>query len=150
MEILFFEDLLKKGFGKTIIFNEIAKLEKQFFPKYYYNIRDIEKFYLQSNGCTLILLDKNKIAGYLIPILFENKDYLQILTIAIGKKYQKGGYGTSLIKKCEGIAASLKLRRIIIRANISYQILKTLKNLEYLPMKSEEIKEFIIHKRRDI
>ena len=114
MEIFFFEDLIKNGFSKTTIFNEIVKLEKEFFQKYHYNVKDIKKFYWQSKVYTLILLDKNRIIGYLIPLLFKNKDYLQILTIAIGEKYQKKGYGTKLIKKCEEIAKSLKLKKIIV------------------------------------
>src|SRR3989338_11510366 len=143
MKILFFEDLLKKEFNKTIIFNEIVKLEEEFFPKYHYNLKDIQKFYRQSKGYTLILLDKNKIAGYLIPILFKNKDYLQLLTIAVSKKYQKRGYGTKMLKRCEEIAKMLQLQRIITRAEVSYPILKTLKNLKYIPMKLKDINAFM-------
>ena len=142
MEILFLEKLAKSGFSRTKIFNEIVELEKEFFPKYYYNIKDIRKFCKQSNGFTLILLDKNEVIGYLISLLFRNKDYLQILTVAVNKSYQKKGYGTKLIRKCEEIAKSLKLKRIIIRAENNYTILKTLKNLKYKPMGLKEINEF--------
>lgn len=143
MEILFLEDLIKKGFSKTSIFKEIVRLEKEFFPEYPYNIKDIKNFYQQSKGYTLILLNKNKVVGYLIPLLFENKDYLQILTLAVDRNYQRRGYGTKLIRKCEEIANLLKLKKIIARADLSYPILKTFKNLKYGSMQLEEINEFI-------
>ena len=142
MEILFLDDAVKKGLKKIVIFKQIEKLEKKFFPEYPYNFKDIKNAYQKSNGSTLLLFDKNKIVGYLIPLLFKNKDYLQILTIAVDKNHQKKGYGTKLIKKCEEIADSLKLKRVIIRADVSYPILRILKNLEYLPMKAKEIDEF--------
>ena len=81
--------------------------------------------------------------GYLIPILFKNKDYLQILTIVIDKNHQKKDYGTKLIKRCEDIAKSLKLKQVIVRADVSYPILKTLKNLKYFPMQLGEFNKFI-------
>ncbi len=143
MEIIFLEDLIKRGFNKLTVFKETAGLEKEFFPQYPYNIKDIKKACQRSKGYALILLDKDKVVGYLIPLLFRNKPYLQILTIAVNKKYQKKGYGTKLLERCGETAKSLKLKKIIIRADVSYPILKTLKNLGYMPMGLEEIKEFI-------
>lgn len=143
MEILYFKDLIKKGFNENIIFKEIAELEKKFFSQYHYNVRDIKQFCQKSGGHTLILLSKNKIVGYMIPLLFRNKHYLQILTIAVDKNYQKKGYGSKLITKSEEIAKSLKLKNVLIRADISYPILKTLKNLKYKPMQLGDIKKFI-------
>ena len=143
MEILFLEELTKRGFSRARVFNEIVKLEKEFFPQYHYNLQDIKKFCKQSNCCTLIFIDKNRIAGYLIPLLFKNKDYLQILTIAVNKNYQKKGFGTELIKKCEEIAKALSLKMILVRAGNSHPILKTLENLRYKPMDLKLINGFI-------
>ncbi len=143
MEILYFKDLIKKGFNENTLFKEIAKLEKKFFSQYPYNVRDIKQFCQKGGGYTLILLSKNKIVGYLIPLLFKNKHYFQILTIAVDKNYQKKGCGTKLIAKSEEIAKSLKLRNVLIRADISYPILKILKNLKYKPMQLGDIKKFI-------
>ena len=141
MEILFLDDLIKRGISKTTIFNEIVKLEKEFFPKYHYNIEDIKKFHELSNGYSLILVYKDSIIGYLIPILFKNKDYLQILTVAVDKKHQKDGYGTKLIKRCENIAKSLELKRVIGRADVSYPIVKILKKLKYRSMQLKDFNE---------
>lgn len=144
MEIASLADLVKRDFHELTVFKEIVRLEKWFFPKYPYDIKDIKQACQKSNGCTLILLDKNKVIGYLIPLFFKNKNYLQILTIAVNKKYQKKGCGTKLLERCEETAKSLKLKKIIIRTDVSYPILKTLKNLKFTPMKLEEIKEFAI------
>jgi len=143
MEILLFEDLINKGFSKNAIFKEIAGYEGEFFLEYPYTVKDIKEFCQKSRGYILILLDKNRIIGYLIPLLFRNRDYLQILTIAVGRNYQKRGYGTQLIRKCEEIANSLRLKRVIVRADVSYPILKTCKNLKYLTMGLRDINEFI-------
>lgn len=90
----------------------------------------------------MILIYKDNIIGCLIPILFKNKDYLQILTIAVDKKHQKKGYGTKLINRCENIAKSLKLRRVIIRADVSCPIVKILKKLKYRSMQLKDFNEF--------
>ena len=142
MEILFLEDVVKNGISRNFIFKKIAELEKEFFPKYPYNIKDIKKFHKLSNGYTLIAFDKDNVIGYLIPLLFKSKDYLQILTIAVDKKHHRKGYGTKLIKKCEKITKNFGLNRIIILAEILYQILKTLKKLGYRPMQTEDINKF--------
>lgn len=134
---------MDRGFSKNAVFEEIVRLEKKFFPKYHYNVKDVREFHRQSKGYSLILSDNDKVAGYLIPVLFHGKNYLQILTIAINKIYQKKGYGAKLIKKCEETAKSLKINKVIIRADVQYPILKTLKNLEYHPMKLKEISQFI-------
>lgn len=143
MEIMYLEEAVANGFNKTSIFKRIAELEKEFFPKYPYNIRDIKKFHELSNGYSLILIYKDNIIGYLIPILFKNKDYLQILTIAVDEKHQKKGYGTKLIKRCENIAKSLKLKRVIIRADVSYPTVKNTKKLKYRSMQLKDFNEFV-------
>lgn len=142
MEIIYLEEAVAEGFNKTFIFKWIVELEKEFFPKYPYNIKDIKKFHELSNGYSLILIYKDDIIGYLIPILFKNKDYLQILTIAVDKKHQKKGYGTKLINRCEDIAKSLKLKVVIIRADVSYPIVRILKKLKYNPMQLRDINKF--------
>ncbi|MBI2101301.1 GNAT family N-acetyltransferase [Candidatus Woesearchaeota archaeon] len=128
MKITSLEAAVKSGISKNLIFKKIAGLEREFFPNYPYNINGIKKSHKLSNGCTLIAFDKGNVIGYLIPLFFKSKDYLQILTIAVDKKHHKKGYGTELIKKCERIARSLKLKSVILRADVSYPILKTLKN----------------------
>ena len=98
MEILLLDKLAKNGFKAHDIFLEITRLEEEFFPEYPYTVNDIELFHKRSSGHSLILIGNNKVCGYLIPILFDSKDYLQILTVAVDKESQKRGYGTSLFK----------------------------------------------------
>ncbi len=143
MKICFLDDLVKKGFDKIDLCNKIARQEEEFFPQYPYNTGEIKNACEQSSGNALLLVDEKKVVGYLIPLLFENKNYLQILTIAIDKNHQRKGYGTKLIEECEQIAKSLRLKRVISRVDPSYPPLKTFKNLGYAPMRLEEIEEFI-------
>ncbi|MEK0348147.1 MAG: hypothetical protein QQN44_07455, partial [Nitrosopumilus sp.] len=87
MEILFLNTAIKKGFSKETIFDKIISLENEFFPKYPYSLEDIKNAHEQSRGNSLILIEKNELIGYLMPILFKNKDYIQILTVAIDRDY---------------------------------------------------------------
>ncbi len=139
MEII----LLDKLENKDNLFVNIVKLEQEFFPEYPYNLNDIKDAHQKSRGKSLVVIYENKLIGYLIPMFFENKNYVQILTIAINKNFQRKGLGKQLIRTFEDSLKLENINIILARADISFPILKMFKYLKYKPMNLKEINYFI-------
>lgn|SRR3989338_1881385 len=139
MEIVFIGSIR----NKENVFNDIAKMEQEYFPEYPYTAKEIREFHRRNKGKSIIALHKNKVVAYAIPLLFKNKAYAQILAIAVSKGIQRKGLGKELLKACEESLREEQVGCIISRADVSVPILKLFKSLKYRPMDKEEIGYFV-------
>ena len=143
MQILPIEVSIKLGLRTSAIFDEIAQLEKEFFPKYPYSAAEIEKAHAKSDGKSMIAMDDGKVIGYLVPLFFDDKQYTQILTVAVHKEYRRKGYAQKLVEHFERCAWEKGIKTIFVRAALSYPIICLFLKMKYLPLDKTAMDAFI-------
>ncbi|NWJ68431.1 GNAT family N-acetyltransferase [Marine Group I thaumarchaeote] len=98
----------------------------------------VNHYITDSDKSMFVALDDSKIIGMVsiifLPRLNQNREEAWIPDLIINKKYQKHGIGTSLLKKCLGIAEKKNCYRIRLESGLSRKDThKFYKNLKIKP-----------------
>lgn len=102
-----------------------------------WSLNDYKKFY-RENNTEIIIIEKEKIIGYLVALKLV--DTLEIVRIAVDKKYRNQGYGKKLIDIAQDFAIENNYKKIILEFRENNTAARNL-------YKSAEFKEINIRKK---